>query len=139
MSILKVGTIQDESGSNPSTPEQIVKGRAKAWVNFDGTDEIGGNLLQIKDSFNVSSVTDNGSGDYFVTFTNAMFDRNYAVVLAQNHQSSNTRQVGLAGNVDHTDNDYTPTGFRVTIETPDSSFGNGRSNTNRVCAAVFGA
>ena len=139
MSILKVGTIQDTSGSNPSTAEQIVKGRAKAWVNFDGTDEIGGNLLQIKDSFNVSSVTDNGSGDYFVTFTNAMGDRNYAVVLAHNHQSSNTRQVGLTGNTDHTDSDYTTSGFRVTIERPDTSFGGGRSNSNRICAAVFGA
>ncbi len=139
MSTLKVGTIQDTNGNNPSTAEQIGQGRAKAWVNFDGTDEIGDNLLQIKDSFNVTSVTDSATGDYFVTFTNQMSDRNYAVVLAQNHQSSNTRQVGLAGNVDHTDGDYTPSGFRVTIETPDSSFGNGRSNTNRVCAAVFGA
>ena len=35
MSTLKTSNIQDTSGNNNSTPEQISQGRAKAWVNYD--------------------------------------------------------------------------------------------------------
>ena len=134
MSTLNVGTIKSLGSSAPvfQNSSGVEKGQlAKAWVNFVGT-----GTVTIKDSFNVSSITDNGSGDYFVTFTNAMSDKNYAVVLGHNHQSSNTRQVGTTGNL--TDSDYITTGFRVTIERPDTSFGAGRANSNRICAAVFG-
>jgi hypothetical protein len=47
----------------------------RAWVNFDGT-----GTPAIRASGNVSSITDNGTGDYTVNFTNAMPDVNYAVV-----------------------------------------------------------
>mgnify|MGYP003637909440 CR=1 FL=1 len=46
----------------------------RAWVNFNGT-----GTVAIRDSGNVSSVTDNGTGDYTVNFTNAMPDANYSV------------------------------------------------------------
>jgi hypothetical protein len=45
---------------------------AKAWVNFNGT-----GTVAIKDSFNVSSITDNGTGDYDINFTSAFSDTNY--------------------------------------------------------------
>jgi hypothetical protein len=45
----------------------------RAWVNFNGT-----GTVAIKASFNVSSITDNGTGDYTVNFTTAMPDANYA-------------------------------------------------------------
>lgn len=44
-----------------------------AWVNFNGT-----GTVAIRASGNVSSITDNGSGDYTVNFTNAMPDANYS-------------------------------------------------------------
>ena len=47
----------------------------RAWVNFDGT-----GTVAIRSSGNVSSITDNGTGDYTVNFTTAMPDRNYSVV-----------------------------------------------------------
>lgn len=72
MSTLKVGTIADTSGSNGSTPAAIANGIAKAWVNFDGT-----GTVAIRASFNVSSITDNGTGNYTVNFTNAFADTNY--------------------------------------------------------------
>jgi hypothetical protein len=50
----------------------------RAWVNFDGTTNSGGNCT-IRDSGNVSSVADNGTGDYTVNFTSAMPDTNYAI------------------------------------------------------------
>ena len=47
---------------------------AKAWVNFDGT-----GTIAIRESYNVSSLTDHATGDYTVTFSTAMTDANYAV------------------------------------------------------------
>ena len=47
-------------------------GIAKAWVNFNGT---AGTLTN---SFNVSSLTKNGTGDYTITFTTAMANANYS-------------------------------------------------------------
>ncbi len=46
----------------------------RAWVNFNGT-----GTVAIRASGNVSSITDNGTGDYTVNFTTAMVDANYNV------------------------------------------------------------
>lgn len=48
-------------------------GLCKAWVNFNGT-----STVAIRASYNVSSITDNGVGDYTVNFTTALADANYA-------------------------------------------------------------
>jgi hypothetical protein len=48
---------------------------ARAWVNFNGT-----GTVAIRASGNVSSVTDNGTGQYTVNFSTAMPDTNYAGV-----------------------------------------------------------
>jgi len=50
----------------------------RAWVNFNGT-----GTVAIRASGNVTSITDNGVGDYTVNFTTAMPDVNYAVVGSQ--------------------------------------------------------
>ena len=49
----------------------------RAWVNFDGT-----GTPAIRESGNVSSITDNNAGDYTVNFTTAMPDVNYALTGA---------------------------------------------------------
>jgi hypothetical protein len=46
---------------------------ARAWVNFNGT-----GTVAIRASGNVSSITDNGTGDYTLNFTTAMSDANYS-------------------------------------------------------------
>jgi hypothetical protein len=46
----------------------------RAWVNFNGT-----GTVAIRASFNVSSITDNGTGDYTVNFTTALADANFCV------------------------------------------------------------
>ncbi len=66
MSILKVNAIQGTDGVERYT--------ARAWVNFNGT-----GTVAIRASGNVSSITDNGTGDYTVNFTNAMPDVNFSV------------------------------------------------------------
>jgi hypothetical protein len=52
----------------------------RAWVNFDGTTNVGGNCT-IRASGNVSTVADNGTGLYTVNFTTAMPDANYSAVM----------------------------------------------------------
>jgi hypothetical protein len=59
-------------------------GIAKAWVNFNGT-----GTPAIRGSFNVSSITDNGTGDYTVNFTTAMPTVNYAVTGTHNGSTQN--------------------------------------------------
>jgi len=46
----------------------------KAWVNFNGT-----GTVAIRDSYNVSSITDNGTGEYTVNFSTSMPNANYSV------------------------------------------------------------
>ena len=70
MSTLRVNTIQNAAGSGTPT----INGLAQAWVNFNGT-----GTVAIRASYNVSSITDNGTGDYTVNFTTAMPDANYSV------------------------------------------------------------
>ena len=52
----------------------------RAWVNFDASS----GTPSIRCSGNVSSITDNGTGDFTVNFTNAMPDRNYVVLTEGN-------------------------------------------------------
>jgi len=66
----------------------------RAWVNFNGT-----GTVAIRASGNVTSITDNGTGDYTVNFTNAMPDANYSSVGAcakndNNNDGNQTVQVG---------------------------------------------
>lgn len=49
----------------------------KAWVHFNGV-----GTVTITDSFNVSSITDNGTGNYTVNLTNPMNDVNYSVAVS---------------------------------------------------------
>ena len=57
----------------------------RAWVNFNGT-----GTPAIVGSGNISSITDNGAGDYTLNFTNAMSDANYTAVFGQVAGSTST-------------------------------------------------
>ena len=71
----------DDLANNAVTTAKLGSGEAsglcKAWVNFNGT-----GTVAIRASYNVSSITDNGVGDYTVNFTTAMADANYAAPLS---------------------------------------------------------
>jgi hypothetical protein len=78
----------DDIAANAVTAAKLgadqASGLAKAWVNFDGT-----GTVAIRASFNVSSITDNGTGDYTVNFTTALADANYAAIVAGARGTSN--------------------------------------------------
>ena len=83
MSTLNVANITD--GTNSVETVYVARGSAKAWVNFNGT-----GTIATRDSFNLSSLTDNGVGDYTVNFTSAFAAADYSV-------SGSARQAGAGG------------------------------------------
>jgi hypothetical protein len=56
----------------------------RAWVNFDGTTNVGGNCT-IRASGNISTVADNTTGDYTLNFSTALPDGNYSCVINTNN------------------------------------------------------
>ena len=75
MSTVRTNTLSNAVGSASVPVDTVISGSAKAWVNFNGT-----GTVAIRASFNVSSITDNGTGDYTVNFTTAMPDTSYSAV-----------------------------------------------------------
>ncbi len=72
MSTLKVNTIQNTSGGSSSTPEQIYNGRVKAWGNWNGVSD------SLRDSYGISSITDQGNAEYDVNFSTAFSNDDFA-------------------------------------------------------------
>lgn len=94
MSSVVVGAVRSNSSSPPTfqnTSGTEIGRLCRAWVNFDGT-----GTVAIRAQFNVSSITDNGTGDYTVNFTTAMPDANYAaVVVAGETVASGNYKAGM--------------------------------------------
>jgi len=72
MSTIIASNVSDGTLSIPTT--YVTNGSAKAWVNFNGT-----GTIAARDSFNVSSLTDNGTGDYTVNFSSAFDAVNFGM------------------------------------------------------------
>ena len=83
-SVLNVDSIAAKDGTSPV--ELTKQSAAKAWVNFNGT-----GTIATRDSFNVSGLTDNGTGDYTLTTSSAFGNANYSFV-------SNTQDISGASN-----------------------------------------
>lgn len=64
------------------TPGNTAAQLCRAWVNFNGT-----GVVAIRTAYNVSSITDNGVGDYTVNFTTAMPDVNYCAISSSRTSS----------------------------------------------------
>jgi hypothetical protein len=72
LSEIRANTVSDAAGTGPAT--LTGQAAAKAWVNFNGT-----GTVAVRDSENVASITDNGTGDYTVNFSSNMGNTNYAI------------------------------------------------------------
>ena len=66
----------------------------RAWVNFNGT-----GTVAIRGSGNVSSITDNGTGDYTVNFATAISDANYCPVTTLKPTSGASSTNGKVANI----------------------------------------
>jgi len=92
-------TIYNEAGLNLNAPGTAPIFACRAWVNFNGT-----GTIAIRASGNVSSLTDNGVGDYTVNFTTALPDADYAVMFGTNTSgvSANNRGINIRSAADDT-------------------------------------
>ena len=77
MSTIKANTLLHSDGSTTTPPSipALDKRMAKAWVAFNGS-----NTVSIDKSYNVSSITDIGTGKYRVNISPVMSDANYVWV-----------------------------------------------------------
>jgi len=82
MATLKTNTLTGTStagsiavtGEGNSTTTNLQQGLCKCWVNFDGT----ASNAASRDTFNVSGMTDNGTGNYTVSINNDMSNDDYS-------------------------------------------------------------
>jgi hypothetical protein len=70
---LRVNTLKDASGNNSIATSFVAGGSAKAWVNFNGT-----GTIAARDSLNVGSLTDSGTGDYLINYSSSFANTNYS-------------------------------------------------------------
>ena len=75
--------IQGDLKMNSGYGSSVIAYGCRAWVNFNGT-----GTVAINGSGNVSSITDDGVGSYFVNLTNAMPDGNFSATLSSGTNSS---------------------------------------------------
>jgi hypothetical protein len=86
------GIVQTADGSGVMKLQSNgVTTNALAWVNFNGT-----GTVAIRSSYNVSSITDNGTGDYTVNFATALSDANYSLVGLCRINGNNLNNLSLS-------------------------------------------
>jgi hypothetical protein len=122
---LTISTLSD--GTNSTSATNCIQGSAKAWVNFNGT-----GTVAIRASYNVSSITDNGAGDYTVNFTTAMPNANYSV--------AGTSSANVTGNrawVINPIDAYVPTTTTYRFTVIESGVPSALLDSARVCISVF--
>jgi hypothetical protein len=88
---ITISTLSD--GTNSTSATNPILGSAKAWANFNGS---GSGSATIRSSYNVSSVTYNGTGDYTVNFTTAFATANYSAVVAGYRSTSSALEQQVA-------------------------------------------
>lgn len=125
MSTLRVNTLQDVAG----TGQPKTAGSAKAWVNFNGT-----GTVAVRASFNISSITDNGTGDYTVNFTTAMEDSSYSAVVSSQAESNGINWV--FANLYRDGNPFAAGSIRVTLS-PTGGGGGGNVDGDYVSVTIF--
>ncbi len=99
---------------------------AKVWINFNGT-----GTIAIRGSYGVSSITDNGTGDYTVSFSSAFADTNYCFVNGNNAYTlgnTDTRFPTMVSAV--------ATGS-ISLTSREIANGGGITDTAYVCLAIF--
>jgi hypothetical protein len=118
-------TIGSATQSVPSGTAPLYASRA--WVNFNGT-----GTVAIRGSGNVSSITDNGTGDYTVNFSTAISDVNYAVNITTSIQGTSSTNGGFIPTLSR---NTTPAVGSVRIEMFTTTFAN--TDTLQANVAIF--
>ena len=89
-SILRVNTLTDASSNNSTAMSTINQGTAKGWTHFQGS----GTAANV-DGFNISSIDDDGTGDYGLHYTSNMSNTTYLVTNGMDDDGVSTAVVGV--------------------------------------------
>lgn len=136
MSTLAVGTIKSVSSAGPvfqNTSGTSMGVLCKIWINFNGSSNT------IFDSYNISSITDNGTGNHNINFSITMANNDYALVTNQRLDTN-----GGAPNIVHTGNEHddnTTTSAKIVQGTGNqnaSSNSGSSENVTSIAVAIFG-
>ena len=119
-----VGTNAVATSDGGAATTNIVQGLAKTWVNFNGT-----STVAIRDSLNVSGLTDNGTGDQTVHIGNDMSNANYSLSV-----TSNNVQTAIGDATNWSKTDPTVALYRIITRGSGSSY----QDSQFVCCEVHG-
>ena len=131
-SILKVDAMQGVTSAGDITitseggaaTQSLQQGLAKAWIKFNGQ-----GTIATADSNGVTSIADNGTGQYTVTFSNTFGNANYNFVGATSGDGTN-------GAAMYKDNGVTATTTAIRIRT--KLLGNQDQDRSEICVSFFG-
>ena len=98
---LRVNTLKDAAGNNSIATSFVAGGSAKAWINFNGT-----GTVAIRDSFNIASLSDAGTGLYNCAISSDFGNANFSTTGAagENDDSGGNRSLGLRAKTSGTQN-----------------------------------
>jgi len=124
------GSFSGDLSFNSGYGSAAVAYGCRAWVNFNGT-----GTPAIRASGNVTSITDNGTGDYTVNFTTAMPDINYSTVISYSQNYTVEKCIGAQLNQNGTSGaEVAPTTstMRFTTTTASANY-----DSKYICVAIF--
>ena len=110
---LRVNTLKDASGNNSIATSFVANGSAKVWSNLNGT-----GTIALRDSFNVGSATDQGTGDYTINFTNNMNNDDYSVSANAGDSSKSYPRICACGTT--ADSGFATSSHGILSQRPDN-------------------
>lgn len=108
-------------GTSTGNTTDMIKGLARALVNFNGV-----GTVAIRAAYNVSSITDNGTGNYTVNFATPMPDANYCTNCVGTGEGVNTNDLKISW-----DSTYTTYSVKVI------HIGDTYTDVSRACVSIF--
>ena len=129
MSNLVVSNISD--GTTSVGTGYVVNGSAKAWVNFNGA-----GTVAVRDSINLSSLTDNGTGDYTINFTNTLANANYNSTMSCGEDYTGNSGLRVANAL--SDTARTASAIRMSTSVCSSTVNRTSLDDNTVSATIHG-
>ena len=122
---IKMGNTSTYVSDGGAVTQNTVQGLAKCWVNFNGA----AGTLSARDSFNVSTITDNSTGNYSLTFSNNMNNSGYSTSSTGNADYTSAGEGIYAG---VTESSNTTTCIVTTRRT------NANADSDPVCTQTLG-
>jgi hypothetical protein len=127
MSQLNISTLANLAGSETTPIADVINGSARAWVNFNGR-----GTVAIRNSYNVSSITDDGFSHYHVNFTTAMPNSDYVVITSGAYSLNGNAYLTIGGLAS-----TSPLRSTTTCAVHGSNGANASEDLDTCCVAIY--